>query len=75
MRVSKKLKTRNRILLWSAVFLTGFILYTLVFYSIRGWQWDAIFPYVLGVGGVVDIMTAAVAIADKVGGNKIKKGE
>lgn len=75
MRASKKLKTRNRILLMSAVFLTAFILYTLVFYSIKGWQWDAIFPFVLGVGGVVDIMTAAVAIADKVSGNKEKKGE
>lgn len=75
MRASKKLKTRNRILLVSAIFLTAFILYTLVFYSIKGWQWDAIFPYVLGVGGVVDVMTAVVAVADKIGNKPKKKGE
>lgn len=70
------MKTRNRILLLSAVFITLFIMYTLVFYSIKGWQWDAIFPFVLGVGGVVDVMTAAVAIADKMSEKPKKtKGE
>lgn len=74
MRKSKrsKLKTRNRILLMSAIFITAFIVYTLAFYSIKGWQWDAIFPFVLGVGGVVDVMTAVVAIADKMS-EKTKK--
>lgn len=66
-RVKNRLKTRNRILAWSAVFIMLFVVYTVAFYSHKGWQWDAIFPYVLGVGGVIDVMTAAVAIADKIG--------
>lgn len=69
------MKTRNRILVLSAAFITAFIIYTLVFYSVKGWQWDAIFPFVLGVGGVVDVMTAAVAIADKLEPRKEKKDE
>lgn len=30
------------------------------------------FPYVLGVGGIADMMTAGVAIADKLSGRKEK---
>lgn len=71
-RRSKKLKTRNRILCAVAVFMSVFIVYTVVFYSVKGWQWDSLFPYVLGVGGIVDVMTAGVAIADKLTGRKEK---
>ncbi len=69
----KKLKTRNRILCAVAVFLSAFIVYTVAFYSIKGWQWDSLFPYVLGVGGIADVMTAGVAIADKLSGRKEQK--
>lgn len=71
-RRAGKLKTRNRILCAAAAFLSAFIVYTVAFYSIRGWQWDSMFPYVLGVGGIVDVMTAGVAIADKLSGRKEK---
>ena len=70
MKRTKKLKTLNRILCAVAMFLSAFIVYTVVFYSIKGWQWDSMFPYVLGVGGIVDVMTAGVAIADKLSGRK-----
>lgn len=69
----KKRRTRNRILGAAAVFLSAFIVYTVAFYSAKGWQWDALFPYVLGVGGIIDVMTAAVAIADKLSGRKEQK--
>lgn len=72
--MSKKLKTRNKILLIASVSLGCFIIYTVAFYSYKGWQWDSLFPYVLGVGGVAEVLTAIVAIADKVVNNK-KKGE
>lgn len=39
-----------------------FISYTVIFYSVKGWQWDGLFPYVLGVGGVEGVLTAVVAI-------------
>lgn len=56
------MKNRNKILLATGSALLGFVVYTLAVYTIRGWQWDALFPYVLGVGGIVDVMTAVVAI-------------
>ena len=58
----KRLKTRNMVLFCVGAFLAAFIIYTLAVYTIKGWQWDALFPYVLGVGGVVDVMTAIIAI-------------
>lgn len=70
--MKKKLKTRNRILCITAAGLTAFLVYTLAVYTIRGWQWDGLFPYVLGVGGIVDVMTAGVAVADKISGRKEK---
>lgn len=70
--MKKKLKTRNRILCITAAGLTVFLVYTLAIYTIRGWQWDGLFPYVLGVGGIVDVMTAGIAVADKISGRKEK---
>lgn len=61
----KKLKTRNKILIIVAIAISIFLIYTLIYYSIKGWQWDALFPYLLGVGGVVDVMTAIIALKDK----------
>lgn len=58
----KEKKTRNKILFSVLGGMGIFILYTIVFYSIKGWPWDGLFPYVLGIGGVVDVATAAVAI-------------
>lgn len=39
----KKLRTRNKILAIAAAFIALFIAYTLVVYTIKGWQWDALY--------------------------------
>ena len=58
----KKKKVRNVILVSVMIAMAIFISYTVIFYSIKGWQWDSLFPYVLGVGGVEGGLTAVVAI-------------
>lgn len=48
---------------------------TVAFYSVKGWQWDQLFPYVLGAGGLTSVMTACIAVANKIIGLKEKEGE
>lgn len=69
----KKLHTRNKILAIAAAFIAVFIVYTLIVYTINGWQWDALFEYVLGAGGIVCGFTAVIAIADKIVGRENKE--
>lgn len=71
--MKKKLKTRNKILAITALFLAAFVVYTLVVYTVNGWQWDALFPYICGVGGIEGVLTAGVAVADKITGLKSKE--
>lgn len=47
----------------------------MAFYSVKGWQWDQLFPYVLGAGGLTSVMTACIAVANKIIGLKEKEGE
>lgn len=67
------MRTRNKILAIAAAFVAAFIVYTLIVYTINGWQWDALFEYVLGAGGIVCGFTAVIAIADKIAGRKAKE--
>ena len=69
----KTLHTRNKILVIAAAFIAAFIVYTLIVYTINGWQWDTLFEYVLGAGGIVCGFTAVIAIADKIVGRKNKE--
>ena len=72
-RRSKSMRTRNKILAIAAAFVAAFIVYTLIVYTINGWQWDALFEYVLVAGGIVCGFTAVIAIADKIAGRKAGK--
>lgn len=62
----KTIKTRNKILIIVSIFLLVFIIAMTVIFCVKGSVPDTLIEKVLGVGGVVDIMTAAITIADKV---------
>lgn len=62
----KTMKTRNKILIIVSIFLLVFIIAMTVIFCVKGSVPDTLIEKVLGVGGVVDIMTAAITIADKV---------
>lgn len=62
----KRMKTRNKILIIVSIFLLVFIIAMTVIFCIKGSVPDTLIDKVLGVGGVVDVMTATIAIADKV---------
>ena len=63
---NKTMKTRNKILIIVSVFLLVFIVAMTIIFCVKGSVPDTLIDKVLGVGGVVDIMTAAITIADKV---------
>ena len=62
----KRMKTRNKILIIVSIFLLVFIIAMTIIFCVKGTVPDTLIDKVLGVGGVVDIMTAAITIADKV---------
>lgn len=63
---NKTMKTRNKILIIVSIFLLVFIIAMTVIFCVKGSVPDTLIDKVLGVGGVVDVMTAAITIADKV---------
>lgn len=63
---NKKMKTRNKILIIVSIFLLVFIIAMTVIFCVKGSVPDTLIDKVLGVGGVVDVMTATITIADKV---------
>ena len=62
----KTMKTRNKILIIVSIFLLVFIIAMTVIFCVKGSVPDTLIDKVLGVGGVVDVMTATITIADKV---------
>ena len=62
----KTMKTRNKILIIVSVFLLVFIIAMTIIFCVKGSVPDTLIDKVLGVGGVVDIMTAVIAVADMV---------
>lgn len=60
----EKLRTKNKIVLFVGSFLAVFVLYTVAFYSAKGWQRDGLFPYILGARGAVEVVTGALALAE-----------
>lgn len=70
---ASKLRTRNKILLVVGTFLATFVIYTVIFYSVKGWQWDNIFPYLLGTGGIIEAFTGLLTLAELLTGKKRKE--
>lgn len=70
---ASKLRTRNKILLVVGIFLAAFVIYTVIFYSVKGWQWDNIFPYLLGTGGIIEAFTGLLTLAELLTGKKGRK--
>ena len=73
---ASKLRTRNIILIIVGIFIAAFVIYTVIFYSIKGWQWDNIFPYLLGTGGIIEAFTGLLTLVEIIiGKRKEKKNE
>ena len=70
----KTMKTRNKILIIVSIFLLVFIIAMTIIFCVKGAVPDTLIEKVLGVGGVVDVMTAAITVADMVLKRK-KSGE
>lgn len=68
-----KLRTRNIILIIVGIFIAAFVIYTVIFYSIKGWQWDNIFPYLLGTGGIIEAFTGLLTLVEIIVGRKRKE--
>ena len=60
-----RLKTRNKILALVGGAIGAVLLYTLIFYSIKGWQWDSLFPYLFGGGGIEAAITGWITVTEK----------
>jgi len=73
LKKASKLKTRNVILIIVGIFIAAFVIYTVIFYSIKGWQWDNIFPYLLGTGGIIEAFTGLLTLAEIIVGRKRKE--
>lgn len=70
---ASKLRTRNIILIIVGIFIAAFVIYTVIFYSIKGWQWDNIFPYLLGTGGIIEAFTGLLTLVEIIVGRKRKE--
>ena len=70
---ASKLRTRNIILIIVGIFIAAFVIYTVIFYSIKGWQWDNLFPYLLGTGGIIEAFTGLLTLVEIIAGRKRKE--
>ena len=61
---ASKLRMRNIILIIVGIFIAAFVIYTVIFYSIKGWQWDNLFPYLLGTGGIIEAFTGLLTLVE-----------
>ena len=70
---ASKLRTRNIILIIVGIFIAAFVIYTVIFYSIKGGQWDNLFPYLLGTGGIIEAFTGLLTLVEIIVGRKRKE--
>ena len=61
----QKMKARNKILVIVGGAIGAVLLYTLTFYSAKGWQWDSLFPYLFGGGGLEAAITGWITVTEK----------
>lgn len=59
----KKLNTIDKVLIILASFLFVFIVATIVIYTVKGWQYDALITMVLGGSGVEVFASAIIQVA------------
>ena len=59
------MKTRNKILLTIGIAIGAVLLYTLIFYSIKGWPWDGLFPYLFGGSSIEAFITGWITVTEK----------
>lgn len=73
LKKASKLRTRNVILIIVGIFIAAFVIYTVIFYSFKGWQWDNLFPYLLGTGGIIEAFTGLLTLVEIIVGRKRKE--
>ena len=73
LKKASTLRTRNIILIIVGIFIAAFVIYTVIFYSIKGWQWDNLFPYLLGTGGIIEAFTGLLTLVEIIVGRKRKE--
>lgn len=71
MRMSKKLKTSNIVLLALGIFIVAFIITMIVIFCVKDSVPDTLIQYTLGAGGVECLVLAAIKISKVVVGEKI----
>lgn len=71
MRMSKKLKTSNVVLLALGIFIVAFIITMIVIFCVKDSVPDTLIQYTLGAGGVECLVLAAIKISKVVVGEKI----
>ena len=62
----KTMKTRNKILIIVSIFLLVFIISMIIIFCVKVTVPDTLIEKVLGVGGVLDVMTSVITVADMV---------
>lgn len=72
MRMSKKRKTSNTVLLVLGIFVVTFIISMEVIFCIKGSVPDTLIQYTLGAGGLEVLVLALIKISKVVVGEKVK---
>ena len=71
MKMSKKLKTSNLVLLVIGIFIVAFIISMEVIFCVKGSVPDTLIQYTLGAGGLEVFVLAAIKISKVMVGEKI----
>lgn len=67
------LKTLDKVLLIVGCYIFLFVFTTVVIYTVNGWQYDALIPYALGLGGLEGLCTTAITVSKYIKGEEEPK--